>query len=126
MRKTSAKKFRAKVKEFKTWIRSNRHTSEVELMRTVRSKLVGHYNYYGVSDNIEGITSYLRAVKRLLLKWRNRRSQKIHGRKVRVVHYPKPTPETVNNRESICKENNSVRKHEEPYALIGHVRIWEG
>lgn len=76
MRKTSAKKFRAKVKEFKVWIRSNRHTSEDELMRTVRSKLVGHYNYYGVSDNIEGITSYLRTVKRLVLKWRNRRSQK--------------------------------------------------
>lgn len=77
MRKTSTKKFRAKVKEFKAWIRSNRHTSEVELMRTVRSKLVGHYNYYGVSDNFGGVAAYLDAVKRLVLKWRNRRSQKI-------------------------------------------------
>ena len=101
MRKTSAKKFRAKVKEFKIWIRSNRHTSEVELMRTVRSKLVGHYNYYGVSDNIEGITSYLRAVKRLLLKWRNRRSQKISFTEEKfalfITRNPLPKPSiTVN------------------------------
>lgn len=76
MRKTSAKKFKAKVKEFKTWIRSERHMAEGEMMKTIRSKLKGHFNYYGVSDNWHGIAAYLRAVMRLVLKWRNRRSQK--------------------------------------------------
>nr|WP_246294352.1 group II intron maturase-specific domain-containing protein [Paenibacillus planticolens] len=111
MRKTSGKKFRAKVKEFKTWIRSNRHTSEVELMKTIRSKLVGHYNYYGVSDNIGGITSYLRAVERLVLKWRNRRSQKISFTEEKFAMFlarnPFPKPSITVN--LFAKKSNSVR-----------------
>jgi group II intron reverse transcriptase/maturase len=76
MRKTSQKKFRTKVKEFKMWIRLERHMTEKELVDAVRRKLWGHYNYYGVSDNASGIAAYFDVVKRLILKWRNRRSQK--------------------------------------------------
>lgn len=76
LRKTSPKKFRAKVKEFKMWVRSNRHLPEEELMDGVRRKLRGHYQYYGVSDNFQGIKAYHEAVCNLIWKWRNRRSQK--------------------------------------------------
>ncbi|GGA16968.1 hypothetical protein GCM10008018_71670 [Paenibacillus marchantiophytorum] len=111
MRKTSAKKFRAKVKDIKAWIRSNRHKAEAEFMGTLRSKLVGHYNYYGVSDNIKGITSYLRAVKRLVLKWRNRRSQKISFTEEKFAKFmtrnPFPKPHITVN--LFAKKSNSVR-----------------
>lgn len=76
MRKTSAKKLKAKVKEFKAWVRKERHLPEVLLVDAIRRKLWGHYNYYGVSDNYEGIAAYYASVKRLTMKWRNRRSQK--------------------------------------------------
>ncbi|MEF3303265.1 group II intron reverse transcriptase/maturase [Paenibacillus sp. GYB003] len=75
-RKTSPKKLRARVKEFTDWIRRNRHMQEKELVEAIRRKLMGHYQYYGVSDNISGIQSYYQAVLYLTRKWRNRRSQK--------------------------------------------------
>jgi group II intron reverse transcriptase/maturase len=75
-RKTSQKKFKTKVKEFKLWIRQERHGAEEEVVSAIRRKLQGHYNYYGVSDNRDGIAAYFDEVKRLILKWRNRRSQK--------------------------------------------------
>ena len=49
--------------------------AEQELVATIRKKLCGHYNYYGVSDNARGIGAYFGIVQRLTLKWRNRRSQ---------------------------------------------------
>lgn len=76
IRKTSAKKFKLRIKEFKQWIRRNRHMTEQELVASVRRKLIGHYNYYGVSDNHRSIMRYYQLVIQLIQKWRNRRSQK--------------------------------------------------
>lgn len=76
MRKTSAKKFKIRVREFKVWIRTNRHMTEDELVNAVRRKLRGHYNYYGVSDNFRSMMQYYRKVLYLIRKWRSRRSQK--------------------------------------------------
>lgn len=75
-RKTSPKKLKMRIKEFTDWIRKNRHMPEQELVEAIRRKLIGHYQYYGVSDNFDGIKSYFRTVKYLIWKWRNRRSQK--------------------------------------------------
>ncbi|XID90424.1 group II intron reverse transcriptase/maturase [Paenibacillaceae bacterium WGS1546] len=77
LRKTSPKKFRTRVKAFKDYIRRNRHMKEQELVKAVRMKLNGHYQYYGVSDNFKGILAYYRAVLFLIRKWRNRRGQKL-------------------------------------------------
>jgi len=75
-RVTARKKFRVKVAAFKEWIKSARTQPISEIWATTRRKLQGHYNYYGVTDNIAGITRYLEAVKRLLVKWLRRRSQR--------------------------------------------------
>lgn len=75
-RKTSPKKFKGKIKEFKVWIQRNRHMNETELVKSIKSKLVGHYQYYGVSDNHLAISMYYDQILRLTLKWRNRRSQR--------------------------------------------------
>jgi group II intron reverse transcriptase/maturase len=75
-RVTARKKFRAKVAAFKEWIKRARTKRISEIWETAGRKLQGHYNYYGVTDNFAGIRRYYEAVKRLLVKWLRRRSQR--------------------------------------------------
>lgn len=75
-RKTSSKKFKQKVQAFKVWIKANRNKPLKEIMSTVKRKLVGHYNYYGITDNSDSLKRYLYEITKLLFKWLNRRSQK--------------------------------------------------
>jgi hypothetical protein len=75
-RMTSRKKFRAKVAEFKTWIKGARTQRISVIWATAGRKLQGHYNYYGVTDNSIGIRRYYEAAKRLMVKWLRRRSQR--------------------------------------------------
>ena len=75
-RKTSKKKQRQKIKEFKIWIKANRNRPLSEIMETVKRKLTGHYNYYGITDNSKSINNYAFEVRKLLMKWLNKRSQK--------------------------------------------------
>jgi Retron-type reverse transcriptase len=74
--KTARKKFLAKVKAFADWIRANRNLPLKDIWETVNSKLRGHFNYYGVSDNWEGLLQYRCQVERILCKWLRRRSQR--------------------------------------------------
>jgi len=53
-RVTSRKKFTAKVKAFKEWLKTARTLKTREIMKKVRQKLRGHIAYYGVTDNSEG------------------------------------------------------------------------
>lgn len=95
-RKTSGKKFKQKVKAMKTWIKANRHMEQKLLLKTLRSKLVGHYRYYGITDNFEKIHAYYDITINLLLKWLNRRSQKKSFSKERffeiLPHFKLPKP----------------------------------
>lgn len=75
-RKTSRKKFNAKVKAFKAWVKSVRNYPIPDIWSTVRSKLIGHYRYYGITDNFAMLKNYLLMVQKLLFKWLNRRSQR--------------------------------------------------
>lgn len=75
-RKTSKKKFKQKIQEFKAWIKEHRNEPLKDIIETVRKKLIGHFNYYGITDNSEMITRYRHIVMLLLIKWLNRRSQK--------------------------------------------------
>ncbi len=76
-RKTSKKKFRQKVKKFKECIKNIRNKiPQYDIMRKVRSKLIGHYRYYGITDNSDMINKFKNEVTKLLSKWLNRRSQK--------------------------------------------------
>lgn len=75
-RKTSKKKFKAKLKAFKLWLRSVRNIGAEEIMKTVRRKLIGHYTYYGITDNSQMMSTYKFQVSKLLFKWLNRRSQR--------------------------------------------------
>ena len=74
--KTSKKKFRSKVLKMKEWIKANRMMPVDVLIEMINRKLVGHYNYYGVTDNTKEVKRFQGITKRLLFKWLNRRSQR--------------------------------------------------
>ncbi|MBF0197929.1 MAG: group II intron reverse transcriptase/maturase [Planctomycetes bacterium] len=73
---TSKKKFTASVATFKEWIKSNRNKRVNVLMRKLKSKLQGYWNYYGIPGNSRALKSMFRQVYELLFKWLNRRSQR--------------------------------------------------
>lgn len=75
-RVTARKKFRRAVAEFKQWVKQARTEPMAEIWATAAAKLRGHYQYYGVTDNHRGIMRFYEAVKRLLVKWLRRRSQR--------------------------------------------------
>jgi RNA-directed DNA polymerase len=75
-RVTSRKKFTAKLKDFKVWLKKARTMKTKDLWEKVKAKLRGHYNYYGVTDNLRGIKRFGYEAKRLLFKWLNRRGKR--------------------------------------------------
>lgn len=75
-RKTSRKKMKQKIKEFSIWAKESRNKKISEIMETVKKKLIGHYNYYGITDNSKSMMLYYYEIRRILFKWLNRRSQK--------------------------------------------------
>ncbi|NLI93638.1 MAG: group II intron reverse transcriptase/maturase [Peptococcaceae bacterium] len=74
--KTARKKLQAKVLAFTDWIKANRNLPLKDIWDTANSKLRGHYNYYGVSDNWKGLLKYRRHIERILYTWLKRRSQR--------------------------------------------------
>ena len=74
--KTSRKKFHSKVKAMKEWIKKHRILPVSELIGRLNQKLKGHYQYYGVTDNMRSLKRFLHIAKWVLFKWLNRRSQK--------------------------------------------------
>jgi group II intron reverse transcriptase/maturase len=75
-RVTARKKFTAKLKAFKDWLKSARTMKTKELWETAKAKLNGHYAYYGVTDNLSGIKRFKEEVRKLLSKWLNRRGKR--------------------------------------------------
>lgn len=76
-RKTSGKKYRAKLKETKEWLQRERsRLKQGELLRQAKLKLAGHLNYYAITDNSEMCHLFRRQVTQLLYKWLNRQSQR--------------------------------------------------
>jgi group II intron reverse transcriptase/maturase len=75
-RVTARKKFIAKLKVFKEWLKESRTMKTKDLWEKVKAKLRGHYNYYGVTDNIDGIKRFRNEVVKLLFKWLNRRGKR--------------------------------------------------
>ncbi len=95
-RKTSKKKLKQKLQNFKTWIKGNRIKPLKEIMATVKRKLNGHYNYYGITDNLKSIRNYAYETSKILMKWLNRRSQRksytTNGFYMMLKAYKIPTP----------------------------------
>ena len=95
-RVTSRKKFRVKLASLKQWLKQTRTMPTRWILAQVGRKLLGHYAYYGVTDNHRGLVRFYRAATRLLYKWLNRRSQRRSYRwaefRVLLQRLPLPLP----------------------------------
>ena len=76
-RKTRRKKFKQKIKGMNKWLKSQRSSRSIkDWWYDLAAKLRGHYEYYGISGNFQGIRKYYFQTLKLTFKWINRRSQK--------------------------------------------------
>jgi len=99
-RKTSVKKFRKACKRMNEWLWQVRCTVKLkEWWPTLRAKLRGHYQYYGISGNSRAIERYHYVTKQLVFKWLNRRSQKASFTwkdfEAYLEHYSLPEPRII-------------------------------
>lgn len=74
--RTSKKKFNQSTRVLKEWIKGNRNLRLQKIMDLLNSKLLGYYNYYGITGNSRMLMKMESVVKGLLFKWLNRRSQR--------------------------------------------------
>lgn len=75
-RTTVSKRFSAKLKIYKEWIRANRTLPTADIVEKTISKLRGHIAYYGVTDNYRKVSSFVYWVTKILFKWLNRRGKR--------------------------------------------------
>ena len=75
-RRTASKKMRAGIQRVTDWIRTHRNAPQPKLMRTLRAKLSGTWNYYGLIGNSERMKQFYDQTSRIVFKWLNRRSQR--------------------------------------------------
>lgn len=76
-RRTSSKKMNQSLNKFADWARLSRNTlRKGEMLRQARIRVVGHLNYYAITDNFKPCKNYVHHAKHLLFKWINRKSQR--------------------------------------------------
>jgi group II intron reverse transcriptase/maturase len=73
-RKTSKKKLAEKLRTMNIWCRKNRHLPLMEQHKKMKQKILGHYQYYGITGNARSLQNYLYQVTRIWKKWLCRRS----------------------------------------------------
>jgi RNA-directed DNA polymerase len=74
-RRTARKRLQKAFAEITEWCRENRHQRIRKQTETMKLKLQGHYNYYGIAGNSEGIRQFFDGTMRIWYRWLNRRSQ---------------------------------------------------
>lgn len=75
--KTSKESLKRKLRDMKEWLKRVRSSSTLTEWRPIlNSKLIGHFNYFGISGNMRSMLKFKSQVCRMLFKWLNRRSQK--------------------------------------------------
>jgi RNA-directed DNA polymerase len=75
-RRTSRAKLRVSLANFKSWLKTYSGLPKEVLFETLNRKLIGYYNYYGVTGNSQSLSAFVYHVTKLLYKWLNRRSQR--------------------------------------------------
>lgn len=73
---TSKKKSKAKYKSLQDFVKINKTTKPKDLIKQLNKKLMGLYNYFGISGNYLWLINIYDFVKRILRKWLSRRSQR--------------------------------------------------
>lgn len=126
--KTTKSNFARKLKDIQEWLKAIR--SQVPLKEwwpILKSKLTGHYNYFGVSGNSRSIDNFYHRVEKIIHKSINRRGGKERWYKwtrnyLELNPLPKPKIK-FSLYASTVKQNSYI---EEPYAGKPHVGFCEG
>ena len=98
--KTSKKKLIKAFQGFDKWIKDVRNKIKlIEIWKLAKSKLLGHYNYYGYWMNSKKLWYFYKETIKSLFKWLNRRSQKRSYNwknfKERLNNFPLPKPPEI-------------------------------
>ena len=75
-RRTARAKITRSLKDFTEWVKTHRHLLTKKLFAGVARKLRGHYNYFGLPGNYQGIREYHLKVLDILFKWLKRRNRR--------------------------------------------------
>jgi len=75
-RRTATKKHLAVMQRIKDWVKEHRDLKLSRMMQTLKAKLQGTWNYYGLIGNYRRMQLVYDAACRALFKWLNRRSQR--------------------------------------------------
>lgn len=78
-RKTSKKKFNKKIKEMDKELRERLIVlglAAPDVIKWLNQVLVGYFHYYGITDNLKMLETFVYQLRRILFKWLNRRSQR--------------------------------------------------
>ena len=95
--KTSRNRMKRSVNSLQEWLETVRNRLPTkELWPLLKTKLTGHYHYYGVSGNFDAIKTFYEQTRRTTFKWLNRRSQKKSWNWEQFtkfeIRYPLPKP----------------------------------
>jgi RNA-directed DNA polymerase len=76
-RKTAKKRLRRALAAINAWLRQERNARKLpDLWQALARMMRGHFNYCGVTDNSRALYQFQEGVRKLLVKWLNRRSQR--------------------------------------------------
>jgi group II intron reverse transcriptase/maturase len=76
-RRTSRKKLGQSLHKFTEWAKKARYVlKKGEMIRQARIRVIGHLNYYAITDNSKRCNHYVDRTKCILFKWLNRKSQR--------------------------------------------------
>ena len=75
-RRTHTKRFQQALKSLKVWLNGAKSQPLKKLATKLRSKLVGHFNYYGVIGNSQRLGEFYKAARYTIYRVLNSRSQK--------------------------------------------------
>ena len=99
-RKTAGDRLTRALRAVSTWCRRNRHAPLRGQQAVLRRKLLGHYGFYGITGNARSLALFYYTVKRLWMKWLNRRG----GRRLNwacfarlLARYPLPAARVVHS-----------------------------
>jgi len=97
-RRTSRKKFNSSINNFSDWAcRCRSVLRKGEMLRRAKAIVIGHLNYYAITDNSKRCNSYVYHVTCILFKWLNRKSQRKsytwegYQQALEWVGWPKPS-----------------------------------
>lgn len=102
-RRTATQRWQAGMQRMREWIRKHRHKPLKKTLKTLRSKLQGTWNYYGLIGNYRRMRLLYDETLRTLFKWLNRRSQRksLNWQAFNrlLEHFPMPPPRIVEGKE---------------------------